>query len=367
MGLCRFCNRPAGLLRYAHVECEQKHAEGLRLIREEFQKAIGEPSYAETAKEKIASISADHFVSPSEITQIFSDAWLSYVKQALSGQMATTITAWEKLKTIKTVFNITLTKSGEMQLITLLQGVVRKILVEGIKSKNNPNEVQEKLLLFRNDLPAEKWKDVVISSWEEAVDTFLSDKLLDDEEEKILIEYANHFNLSQRELDRNGAFSRLVKSGVLKDLCQGKIPKRVEVEGSLPFNFQKSEQLIWVFKYVKYYEDKKRREYVGGHQGASIRIAKGIYYRFGSFKGYPVERVERTYIGTGILAVTNRHLYFKCPEKAFRIRLDKIVMIEPYSDGVVIQRDAQTALPQAFVTGDGWFTYNLLINLQKIA
>jgi hypothetical protein len=38
-------------------------------------------------------------------------------------------------------------------------------------------------------------------------------------------------------------------------------------------------------------------------------------------------------------------------------------MIEPYSDGVAIQRDAQTALPQTFITGDGWFTYNLLVNI----
>jgi hypothetical protein len=59
-------------------------------------------------------------------------------------------------------------------------------------------------------------------------------------------------------------------------------------------------------------------------------------------------------------------VYFSGASKSFRIRHDKIVSIEPYSDGVGIQRDAQTARPQVFVTGDGWFTYNLLMNVSNL-
>ena len=29
-------------------------------------------------------------------------------------------------------------------------------------------------------------------------------------------------------------------------------------------------------------------------------------------------------------------------------------------------RDAQTAKPQAFKTGDGWFSYNLAVNLAQM-
>ena len=32
---------------------------------------------------------------------------------------------------------------------------------------------------------------------------------------------------------------------------------------------------------------------------------------------------------------------------------------EPYDDGFGIMKDNQTAKPQAFRTGDGWFSYNL--------
>lgn len=82
----------------------------------------------------------------------------------------------------------------------------------------------------------------------------------------------------------------------------------------------------------------------------------------GTFKGHPVDTTETVFVGSGLLAITSRHVYFSGGCKSFRIRHDKIVSIEPYSDGVGIQRDAQTAMP----TGDGWFTYNLLMNVSNL-
>ena len=43
-----------------------------------------------------------------------------------------------------------------------------------------------------------------------------------------------------------------------------------------------------------------------------------------------------------------------------------IVSFEPYEDGFGIMRDAQTAKPKAFRTGDGWFPYNLAVNLAQM-
>ena len=44
----------------------------------------------------------------------------------------------------------------------------------------------------------------------------------------------------------------------------------------------------------------------------------------------------------------------------------RTVSFEPYRDGSGIMRDAQTAKPQTFVTGDGWFVYNLATNLAQM-
>ena len=67
-----------------------------------------------------------------------------------------------------------------------------------------------------------------------------------------------------------------------------------------------------------------------------------------------------------MLGLTTKHLYFAGARKKFRVRYAKIVSFEPYSDGLGIMRDAQTAKPQTFRTGDGWFAYNLAANLAQL-
>ena len=45
---------------------------------------------------------------------------------------------------------------------------------------------------------------------------------------------------------------------------------------------------------------------------------------------------------------------------------DGIVGFDSYEDGLGIMRDAQTAKPQTFRTGHGWFVFNLATNLAQI-
>jgi len=276
MGNCKYCGQPAGLLRYQHKECADKHRQGWQKMINLAQQAAQGQGDINSLHSRISSIAAYSFV------------------------------------------------------------------------------------------PAEQVNQAIITGWEQAAAHFIEDGNLSLEEEHQLTQFAAHFNLSQNELDQRGIYTQFVKGAVLREVMEGKIPERVKTDGQLPFNFQKSESLIWVFDGVDYYEDKTRRQYVGGSSGVSIRVAKGVYFRTGGFKGHPVETTERVHMGTGIMAVTNKHIYFTSPQKTFRVRLDKIVSFMPFSDGVGIQRDAATAKPQFFITGDGWFTYNLVMNVGNV-
>ena len=69
---------------------------------------------------------------------------------------------------------------------------------------------------------------------------------------------------------------------------------------------------------------------------------------------------------TGLMGLTTKHLYFSGSRKKFQMRYDRIVSFDPYADGLGIMRDAQTAKPQRFITGDGWFVYNLTTNLAQM-
>ena len=223
------------------------------------------------------------------------------------------------------------------------------------------SQIEETSFVPPADRPA-----LLIRGWEACVDQFLEDGVLDDNEEKCLVEFTNRFSLSQSDLDKKGAFTRITKAAVLRDILNGVLPKRLQVDGNLPINLQKNEQVVWVFPNSQYWEDKTRRQYVGGYQGASLRVMKGLYYRVGAFKGHPVERTERVQIDSGLVVATNKHIYFAGPRKSVRLAYTKIVSFEPFSDGIGIIRDASTAKPQIFVTGDGWFIYNLVTNLSKL-
>jgi hypothetical protein len=208
-------------------------------------------------------------------------------------------------------------------------------------------------------------KTLVIEGWSRAVDEALQDDILSNEEERSLMALADSLSLTRDDLDLSGAFSRVVKAAVIRDILEGTLPQRMSVKGDLPFNFQKGESIVWVFPGATYYEQRVRTRYEGGHRGVSVRVARVVYYRTGGFRGHPVKTTEMINMGIGPLGVTDRHMYFAGATKAFRVKYDKIVSFTPYSDGIGIQRDAQSAKPQVFVTGDGWFTYNLISNLAK--
>ena len=205
-------------------------------------------------------------------------------------------------------------------------------------------------------------KQLVKKGGNKAVDAAFEDDFLSKQEEDDLFRFMEHFSLEQENFD---GFSRIIKGAILRDVIEGTLSTRANIVGA-PFNLMKSEQLVYAFNDVDYYEQKTRRQYVGGSQGVSIRVAKGVYFRTSSFRGQPIEHTETIHADTGAMGITNKHIYFFGPYKQFRVKYDKIVAFTPYSDGIGIQRDAATAKPQTFSTGDGWFTYNLIVNLSQM-
>ena len=253
----------------------------------------------------------------------------------------------------------------------VIQGGRQRIAVEvlrAIKGSESFDSLEKTIAEIEQTsfVPPTERKALLTKGWENSVEQFLEDGILDTTEEERLVEFKERFALSQSELDRNGALTKTAKAAVLRDVLNGVIPQRMSVDGNLPINLQKGEQIVWAFSGSKYLEDKTRRQFVGGSQGVSVRVMKGVYYRVGAFKGQAVEHTERVHIDTGWVVVTNKNIYFAGPQKSVRLPYAKIVSFEPFSDGIGVMRDTATAKPQIFVTGDGWFTYNLVTNLSQI-
>jgi len=242
--------------------------------------------------------------------------------------------------------------------------LVESLVVGAIRNGIDQQKIEDKVSDFANtfNLDLVEVTPILLAAWDKAAEDSLSDNLLTKEEENRLTDLAEFFGADTRMLSKRPAFIKLVKAAVIRDLCEGKLPTQVEISGNIPLAIQKGEQVIWIFNGVKYYESKTRTHYVGSSQGVSVRLMKGVYYRVGGFRGEPVQTTSMVHIDTGSLIVTNKHLAFIGPQKSIRLKHDKIISHTPYSNGIGVCRDATAAKPQVFITDDGWFTYNVIVN-----
>lgn len=71
-----------------------------------------------------------------------------------------------------------------------------------------------------------------------------------------------------------------------------------------------------------------------------IKIAKGVYWRAGQFRGAPITKDMLVKVDTGTLYITSKRVIFSGPMRSNSVRLDRILDITPYADGVGIQKDA---------------------------
>jgi hypothetical protein len=209
--------------------------------------------------------------------------------------------------------------------------------------------------------------DLYTLGFDKAVENFLDDGVISKDEENKISNYKKYFNLDQNTLNKNGSFEKVAKGLILNDIFQGNLPEdRLNIAGNSPFLLEKGEILIWIFQNVEFYEQRSKTTFEGKSQGVSIKIARGVYYRVGQFKGNPVTNTQMTLIANGMFALTNKNLYFASTSKSFKTPYNKLISMTQYSDGIGLQKDGASAKPQIFKGLDGWFTYNVISNLKNL-
>lgn len=93
--------------------------------------------------------------------------------------------------------------------------------------------------------PIQTLKPVIAREWGRTVDRYLADGLIHESEERHLVEIMQAFDLTQQDLDQEGAYVKLVKAAILRDLTAGILPNRFQIEGNLPINLQRGEKVVW--------------------------------------------------------------------------------------------------------------------------
>jgi hypothetical protein len=198
-----------------------------------------------------------------------------------------------------------------------------------------------------------------------AIGRALGDNVLTEEEEDNIAQFAEASGVSFSDEDR----LRLVKAGTIRELLEGKLPNRMKISGAgvARFNLRPGEEPVWLFGDVGLLGERHHRSYAGVSSGMSFRIASGVYYRVGAFRGEPIDTANIEKIDSGALLVTPTRLIFSGQLRSSVIDLRKVATFQPFDDGIGIAKESVNSKLVFYQTGDGWFTYNLLKNLADMA
>ena len=370
MADCKFCRKKAGLLRGKHKECEGINASGRREMAAVVAQAASAPHFSEAALHiSLSAIAQRSWIGEDGIRTAIAQGWRDTVRASLADGILTQEEE-DRLRIFRNRLGLAGDNATVAALAQLDKAVQDRLMLDArlaaLAVNNGDSHLHDlDTALGESGLSPSAQRRLLITAWESAVNGAVEDGVPKLDEEAALTHYLQHFNLDSHDVNGHGAHRRLVEAAVIREAAEGIVPQRFRTEGQLPLNLQKSEQLVWAFNNVDYYELKTRRERRGTSHGVSIRIARGLYYSPRQFRSQTHEWDETVHIDTGLLAVTDKHIYFHGDRKAFRVRFDKIVSFEQFGDGFGIMRDAQTAKPQSFRTGDGWFVYNLVTNLSS--
>ena len=204
-----------------------------------------------------------------------------------------------------------------------------------------------------------------ISCLDKAVETYLQNNVIDDDEYKMIARFIQFTGMPQTAINANHSLDKVVQSQVLNEILNGRVPtQRFTIAGGLPFMLGKNESPVWIFRDITLHEQKTIRETVGRHNGFNIRVAKGVYYRTGGFKGTPVEKTSLQKVGVGMVCFTTKNIYFSSPEKSLKIPYEKIISVNTYSNGIDLQKDGVREKPIFLEGVDAWFCYNVIANLK---
>lgn len=387
MAKCRYCKEPAGFLRWSHKACRTAYREALPRIDALMRGKQG--LSPEAAGAALVEAAQNGRVHGGRLTRALGSSWNNIVKEALAGGGVFDREEEARLDALLARFQVTradIDRKGiwsevvaarrrlaEKRIVEIVQGCVEQIIRPGAEAGTGPvhstlqqAEARAREIAALEQFEGGRLRNIISRGWVTQLDRALADNLLSEAEEHGLVQSAEHFRIKPSPVNEADDYMRLVKAATLRDLTEGRVPVRMDFSHLHHFRLQKSETMIWLFQNVSYSKLRKRREFQGRSAGMSVRVARGVYFRTGGFKGYPVEYEEMTHEDTGVLGITTRHMYFGGDRKRFRIRHDRIVSIEPYSDGIGVQRDGVRAMPELFEVRDGWFIYNLLSNIQLL-
>jgi hypothetical protein len=217
--------------------------------------------------------------------------------------------------------------------------VYKKSFEEAVADGRLTKDEEEFLNKLENDLKLPKVLAEKISSEtrtafiQNYISNVITDERLSPDEEKEIQTIATSLNVNVELNDKTK--QQLQKLKVYWALENLELPT-IQPDIAL----QKSESCYFQISNVNWYELRKvtqRVSYSG--YSTSFKVAKGFYLRSGSYAPRSYSTDQMTLIDRGTVYLTNKRLIFTGNKKNSNIRLEKVLNIQPYTDGVEIGKE----------------------------
>lgn len=183
------------------------------------------------------------------------------------------------------------------------------------------------------ELTQDDLKGIRAQAYNTALRAAKSDGVVTAEEEAELAKLQQFLMIPDSEITRSK--KELARLRLLTEIQNGN-PPSIPVPNVI---FQKNERAYWSEPASILEERVVKRRYQGSSHGFSFRIAKGVSYRVGSHRGHIVTDTAVVAVSSGELIITNKRVIFRGNAKSFNLRLDKLLDLNFYSDGVRLTDD----------------------------
>lgn len=108
--------------------------------------------------------------------------------------------------------------------------------------------------------------------------------------------------------------------------------------GGSNVDIHSGEQPFCVLPGTALYEPRQVRTYVGGSNGVSFRVAKGVTVRTGAYRGHAEYSSELRQTDTGDFIITSSRLVFAGGQRTVVMDFDDIVATEVMTDGMRVNK-----------------------------
>ena len=360
MGKCKYCGLDAGFFSHSHKECEEKHANGIVSLENGLRSYFSDTINLNNLMSLVSKLKIDNYIDNSDIASSSVkciDEWANVIHWPFhSKQLA-------KIKDFLNNIGIpyqTINESGSLD--RLCQKMIRGFMAEFFTNQKTLQRSIQISQQVMSELPISRQQeqDAYYEMLGQAGKNFLKNGCMTPDEQQKVDEYVSTLGLSLVNIPaslQGTHIEELGQSSILSDIQAGRHPRYVI---NAPIILAKGEDALWCYNNVTMYQEKVKREMVGGYSGFSFRVMKGVTYRTGGFKGHPVETSFMENMGLGSLYVTNKNIIFMGQTRSIKVPYNKIIGINPYSDGMEVQRDGNNVKRLAFQGFDCSFVLNVI-------